>query len=164
MERVCKYGSHARDTQHVSRDRRLTERHCNCYLASACERPHCHSTTGTCNHGTRSLTPPISMGLRAQAGGSYRVDGRCLQGLEGKAALETFLTRWCDFPRDVEFLIDEMVEGDASATAVTWHLEVAGKPMPFSRGVSFYRVDSLGRLCFGRDMVRPPVETNLSRV
>ena len=118
--------------------------------------------------------------------------------MEGKFALQSFLSKWCKFPADVEFLIDEMVEGDRAATAVTWHLEVAGKPvrhststsirdshqtsisrtpalcliittklqrcgahlqMPFSRGVSFYRVDEMGLLCFGRDLVEPAVKS-----
>jgi ketosteroid isomerase-like protein len=69
----------------------------------------------------------------------YEDLGLYAQGMRGIPAMREFLDKWALFPADVAFIVDELVDGDSSACGVTWHLEVSGNPMPFSRGVSFYR-------------------------
>ena len=41
---------------------------------------------------------------------------------------------------DLQFVIDDISADDSAAVGVTWHLEWRGKPFPFSRGCSFYRL------------------------
>ncbi|MED6181421.1 hypothetical protein PIB30_019135 [Stylosanthes scabra] len=48
------------------------------------------------------------------------------------------------FPRPFlgrKFVIDDLSANDHSSVGVTWHLEWKGKPFPFSRGCSFYRLE-----------------------
>ncbi|GMH40577.1 hypothetical protein BSKO_08481 [Bryopsis sp. KO-2023] len=55
---------------------------------------------------------------------------------------------------DIRFVIDDITDGDDQRVGVLWHCEVNGVEFPFSRGVSFYRVEN-GRIKFGRDIVEP---------
>ncbi|OEL14262.1 hypothetical protein BAE44_0024720 [Dichanthelium oligosanthes] len=41
---------------------------------------------------------------------------------------------------DLQFVIDDISPEDSAAVGVTWHLEWRGRPFPFSRGCSFYRL------------------------
>ncbi|XP_039846887.1 uncharacterized protein LOC120706334 [Panicum virgatum] len=41
---------------------------------------------------------------------------------------------------DLQFVIDDISAEDSAAVGVTWHLEWRGRPFPFSRGCSFYRL------------------------
>jgi hypothetical protein len=41
---------------------------------------------------------------------------------------------------DLQFVIDDISADDSAAVGVTWHLEWRGRPFPFSRGCSFYRL------------------------
>ncbi|CAO2180491.1 unnamed protein product [Urochloa humidicola] len=41
---------------------------------------------------------------------------------------------------DLQFVIDDISDEDSAAVGVTWHLEWRGRPFPFSRGCSFYRL------------------------
>ncbi|XP_066382822.1 uncharacterized protein [Miscanthus floridulus] len=41
---------------------------------------------------------------------------------------------------DLQFVIDDISTDDSAAVGVTWHLEWRGRPFPFSRGCSFYRL------------------------
>ena len=60
----------------------------------------------------------------------------------------------CDsIPGDLVFVIDDISDG-AGAVGVTWHLELGGKPFPFSRGCSLYKV-SRGKIVYARDLVEP---------
>lgn len=64
---------------------------------------------------------------------------------------------------DLQFVIDDISAEDSAAVGVTWHLEWRGRPFPFSRGCSFYRL--LGssvseqqqrlQIVYGRDCVEP---------
>ncbi|WVZ71832.1 hypothetical protein U9M48_020367 [Paspalum notatum var. saurae] len=59
---------------------------------------------------------------------------------------------------DLQFVIDDISAADPAAVGVTWHLEWRGRPFPFSRGCSFYRLlDSERQLqiVYGRDCVEP---------
>jgi len=76
-------------------------------------------------------------------------------GMKGTEPIRGFLDKWADYPDDAVVIIDEIVEGDAEATGVVWHMEVAGKGMPLSRGASFYRLAPDGKLGFIRDLVEP---------
>ncbi|KAL6890548.1 hypothetical protein ACP4OV_008803 [Aristida adscensionis] len=58
---------------------------------------------------------------------------------------------------DLQFVIDDISAADPAAVGVTWHLEWRGRPFPFSRGCSFYRLlDSQPpQIVYGRDCVEP---------
>ncbi|XP_042031303.1 uncharacterized protein LOC121778087 isoform X2 [Salvia splendens] len=62
---------------------------------------------------------------------------------------------------DLQFAIDDISDQDTSAVGATWHLEWKGKPFPFSRGCSFYRLDVINgqrQIVFGRDAVEPAIK------
>ncbi|PAN31656.1 hypothetical protein PAHAL_5G435100 [Panicum hallii] len=62
---------------------------------------------------------------------------------------------------DLQFVIDDISAEDPAAVGVTWHLEWRGRPFPFSRGCSFYRLlesseqDQPPQIVYGRDCVEP---------
>ncbi|KAF0909854.1 hypothetical protein E2562_000167 [Oryza meyeriana var. granulata] len=61
---------------------------------------------------------------------------------------------------DLRFVIDDISGEDSRAVGVTWHLEWKGKPFPFSRGCSFYRLQveeqqKQLQIVYGRDCVEP---------
>ncbi|XP_030521924.1 uncharacterized protein LOC115735020 [Rhodamnia argentea] len=68
---------------------------------------------------------------------------------------------------DLRFVIDDISGEDSSGVGVTWHLEWKGKPFPFSKGCSFYRLEVINgkrQIIYGRDSVEPalkPGETAL---
>ncbi|XP_054811620.1 uncharacterized protein LOC129312871 isoform X2 [Prosopis cineraria] len=43
--------------------------------------------------------------------------------------------------KDLQFVIDDLSTNDPSSVGVIWHLEWKGRPFPFSKGCSFYRLD-----------------------
>lgn len=49
--------------------------------------------------------------------------------------------------------VAEDLAGDERAVGVRWHVEIDGNIFPFSRGVSFYEMDSEGRILRARDVV-----------
>ncbi|EMS55076.1 hypothetical protein TRIUR3_11930 [Triticum urartu] len=62
---------------------------------------------------------------------------------------------------DLRFVIDDISGEDPSAVGVTWHLEWKGRPVPVSRGCSFYRCEPHPQqpeqiqIVYGRDCVEP---------
>ncbi|TKW12860.1 hypothetical protein SEVIR_5G062900v4 [Setaria viridis] len=61
---------------------------------------------------------------------------------------------------DLQFVIDDISAEDSAAVGVTWHLEWRGRPFPFSRGCSFYRLQESEQqqqpqIVYGRDCVEP---------
>lgn len=61
---------------------------------------------------------------------------------------------------DLQFVIDDISAEDPAAVGVTWHLEWRGRPFPFSRGCSFYRLlesesEQQLQIVYGRDCVEP---------
>ncbi|KAI3824446.1 hypothetical protein L1987_05906 [Smallanthus sonchifolius] len=75
-----------------------------------------------------------------------------------KAILEFFEKFIYTISTDLQFAIDDISGEDTSAVGVTWHLEWKGKPFPFSKGCSFYRlkvVDGRRKIIYGRDIVEP---------
>jgi hypothetical protein len=58
------------------------------------------------------------------------------------------------FPPTFTFEVEEIVnEGDRMT--VLWHVENGGEQLPFTRGCSFYELDSKGRIQDGIDFVEP---------
>ncbi|XP_073147804.1 uncharacterized protein [Henckelia pumila] len=80
-----------------------------------------------------------------------------------KAILEFFDKFINSISSDLQFVIDDMSDEDAlaSAVGVTWHLEWKGKSFPFSKGCSFYRLDVINgqrQIVYGRDCVEPAIK------
>ncbi|KAK1287853.1 hypothetical protein QJS10_CPB19g00287 [Acorus calamus] len=77
----------------------------------------------------------------------------------GRKDILTFFTKFSDsISSDLQFVIDDISCEDSSAIGVTWHLEWRGKPFPFSKGCSFYRlevIDGKRQIIYGRDCVEP---------
>lgn len=84
------------------------------------------------------------------------------QPFTGRQAILDFFKQFSDsISADLQFAIDDISEEDSSAVGVTWHLEWKGKPFPFSRGCSFYRLDVINgqrQIVFGRDAVEPAIK------
>lgn len=86
----------------------------------------------------------------------------------GRKAILEFFGKFIDtITTDLQFVIDDISNEDSSAVGVTWHLEWKGKPFPFSKGCSFYRlqlVNGKRQIIYARDSVEPafkPGETAL---
>ncbi|KAI3767559.1 hypothetical protein L2E82_17773 [Cichorium intybus] len=78
-----------------------------------------------------------------------------------KAILEFFEKFIYTISQDLQFAIDDISGEDTSAIGVTWHLEWKGKPFPFSKGCSFYRLEVVNgqrKIIYGRDIVEPAVK------
>ncbi|KAL7156222.1 hypothetical protein ABFS83_03G129000 [Erythranthe nasuta] len=78
-----------------------------------------------------------------------------------KAILDFFKQFVGSISIDLQFAIDDISVEDASAVGVTWHLDWKGKPFPFSRGCSFYRLDVFNgqrQIIYGRDCVEPAIK------
>ncbi|CAL8997694.1 unnamed protein product [Prunus brigantina] len=63
--------------------------------------------------------------------------------------------------KDLQFVIDDISTEDSTAVGVTWHLEWNGKPFPFSKGCSFYRLEVVNgkrQIIYGRDSVEPTIK------
>ncbi|XP_020106454.1 uncharacterized protein LOC109722743 isoform X1 [Ananas comosus] len=77
----------------------------------------------------------------------------------GRKAIIHFFKKFTEsISPDLQFVIDDISKEDSSAIGVTWHLEWQGKPFPFSKGCSFYRLEILDgkrQLVYGRDCVEP---------
>lgn len=50
----------------------------------------------------------------------------------------------------------------ADVSGVHRHVEVDGNEFPFSRGASFYEVNSNGQIVYGRDLVEPALKPGSS--
>ncbi|KAK4413428.1 protein ABHD11 [Sesamum alatum] len=78
-----------------------------------------------------------------------------------KAILEFFKQFMDSISSDLQFAIDDISEEDSCAVGVTWHLDWKGKPFPFSKGCSFYRLDVVNgqrQIVYGRDCVEPAIK------
>ncbi|KAH7851009.1 hypothetical protein Vadar_005909 [Vaccinium darrowii] len=80
----------------------------------------------------------------------------------GRKAILEFFQKFIDsISMDLQFVIDDISEEDTSALGVTWHLEWKGKPFPFSKGCSFYRLELVNgkrQIIYGRDSVEPAIK------
>lgn len=81
------------------------------------------------------------------------------QPFVGRKAILDFFQKFMDsISTDLQFVIDDISGEDTSAIGVTWHLEWKGRPFPFSKGCSFYRLDVVNgkrQIIYGRDCVEP---------
>lgn len=62
---------------------------------------------------------------------------------------------------DLQFVIDDISREDPVCVGVTWHLEWSGKPFPFSKGCSFYRLTTIHgqpQIIYARDSVEPALK------
>ncbi|KAK9200044.1 hypothetical protein WN944_015239 [Citrus x changshan-huyou] len=89
----------------------------------------------------------------------------------GRKATLDFFKKFSDsISSDLQFVIDDISAEDSSAVGVTWHLEWKGKPFPFSKGCSFYKLEVVNgkrQITYGRDIVEPafkPGETALAAI
>ncbi|XP_048500805.1 uncharacterized protein LOC104905846 isoform X2 [Beta vulgaris subsp. vulgaris] len=59
----------------------------------------------------------------------------------GRKSILEFFGKFIDYvSTDLQFVIDAISEEDSTTVGVTWHLEWKGRPFPFSKGCSFYRL------------------------
>ncbi|EFJ41351.1 hypothetical protein VOLCADRAFT_98696 [Volvox carteri f. nagariensis] len=57
-------------------------------------------------------------------------------------------------PADLQFVIEDVTDGDPRAVGITWHVECGdGVVFPFSRGCSFYTLNPRGQITTARDLV-----------
>ncbi|XP_027361772.1 uncharacterized protein LOC113869581 isoform X1 [Abrus precatorius] len=78
-----------------------------------------------------------------------------------KEILEFFKKFTNSTSRDLQFVIDDLSTEDSSSVGVIWHLEWKGKPFPFSKGCSFYRLEVINgkrQITYGRDSVEPAIK------
>ncbi|EEF34351.1 protein transporter, putative [Ricinus communis] len=80
----------------------------------------------------------------------------------GRKAILEFFKKFIDsISKDLQFVIDDISTEDSLAVGVTWHLEWKGRPFPFSKGCSFYRLQVLNskkQIIYGRDSVEPAIK------
>ncbi|XP_068648728.1 uncharacterized protein [Aristolochia californica] len=84
------------------------------------------------------------------------------QPFTGRKAILEFFKKFIDYISiDLQFVIDDISEGDSEVVGVIWHLEWKGKPFPFSKGCSFYRLELINgkrQIIYGRDCVEPALK------
>ncbi|KAK1386807.1 Polyketide cyclase SnoaL-like domain [Heracleum sosnowskyi] len=84
------------------------------------------------------------------------------QPFVGRKAILEFFEKFNDsINEDLQFVIDDISTEDSIAVGVTWHLEWKGKPFPFSKGCSFYKVEVVNgqrKIIYGRDSVEPAIK------
>ncbi|KXZ47377.1 hypothetical protein GPECTOR_36g98 [Gonium pectorale] len=62
-------------------------------------------------------------------------------------------------PPDLQFVIEDVTDGDPRAVGITWHVECGdGVAFPFSRGASFYTLNEQGQILRARDLVESAVK------
>ncbi|GAX72994.1 hypothetical protein CEUSTIGMA_g446.t1 [Chlamydomonas eustigma] len=60
---------------------------------------------------------------------------------------------------DIKIVVEDATDGDPRRVGVMWHVESSnGAMMPFSRGCSFYTLDTEGKILQSRDLVESPVK------
>jgi hypothetical protein len=64
--------------------------------------------------------------------------------------------------RHLGFRVDSFWEPELCHHAFCRHVEVNGHEFPFSRGASFYELNSQGKILYGRDLVEPALKPGSS--
>eukprot|EP00466_Bigelowiella_natans_P018716 jgi/Bigna1/83368/fgenesh1_pg.107_\ len=77
------------------------------------------------------------------------------QPFRGKEQVSEFLTAF-SIP-GITFVPEKFSQGDRAA-CFTWHVEIAGISGPEVRGISFYELDSEGRVAYVRDIAEPTIK------
>ncbi|KAF5182506.1 Nuclear transport factor 2 (NTF2) family protein [Thalictrum thalictroides] len=84
------------------------------------------------------------------------------QPFVGRKAILKFFKKFTDsISKDLQFVIDDISNEDSLAVGATWHLEWKGRPFPFSKGCSFYRLEVVNgkkQIIYGRDSVEPSIK------
>ncbi|KAF3646236.1 putative alpha/beta hydrolase domain-containing protein 11-like [Capsicum annuum] len=84
------------------------------------------------------------------------------QPFVGRKDILNFFNKFIDsVGPDLQFVIDDISKEDSLAVGVTWHLEWKGRPFPFSKGCSFYRLEVVNgqrEIVYGRDSVEPAIK------
>ncbi|XP_050217530.1 uncharacterized protein LOC126668366 [Mercurialis annua] len=80
----------------------------------------------------------------------------------GRQAILEFFNKFIDsIGKELQFVIDDISAEDSLAIGVTWHLEWKGKPFPFSKGCSFYKLQLFNnrkQIIYARDSVEPAIK------
>nr|XP_017244410.1 PREDICTED: uncharacterized protein LOC108216225 isoform X1 [Daucus carota subsp. sativus] len=80
----------------------------------------------------------------------------------GRKAILEFFEKFNDsISEDLQFVIDDISAEDSIAVGVIWHLEWKGRPFPFSKGCSFYKLEVVNgqrKIIYGRDSVEPAIK------
>ncbi|KAI3933247.1 hypothetical protein MKW92_003655 [Papaver armeniacum] len=134
-----------------------------------------NSTTVQKDEDEKGSMPPASDIVRKFYDGINRHDLASVEGLiadncvyedlvfpqpfVGRKAILDFFKKFTDsIGKDLQFVIDDISNEDSLAVGVTWHLAWQGKPFPFSKGCSFYRLEVVNgkkQIIYGRDSVEP---------
>ncbi len=74
-----------------------------------------------------------------------------------RSSAKSVLSWVSGFPEGLQFVIDEISHDSGDGrVGCYWHCETpAGKAFPFSRGLSFYKVDDAGKIVFAREIPEP---------
>lgn len=78
-----------------------------------------------------------------------------------KEVIEFFQQFFDSTSSDLHFVIDDISGEDSQAVGVIWHIEWKGKPMPCSKGCSFYRLETVNdkrQIIYGRDSVESAIK------
>lgn len=74
---------------------------------------------------------------------------------QGRDALQRHLFRVARcLPTSFRFVVDDIADGGRKV-GVRWHVESEGRPLPFTRGASFYMIDDDGLIASGFDVPEP---------
>ena len=105
----------------------------------------CASSRSTASTKTSYLPPHswCATPLLCLASLAHAPDGCLDRSGQGEAAVRSHFERvLAAIPSDLLFVIDDITEDASGAAGVglAWHVELDGRPFPFGRGASFYRV------------------------
>lgn len=83
---------------------------------------------------------------------------------EGREAVVAYLKKVRSIvPHDLQFVIEDITDGDPRKVGITWHVECGeGTVFPFSRGCSFYTLNGQGQIVSARDLVESAVKPGSS--
>ncbi|MQL91754.1 hypothetical protein Taro_024360, partial [Colocasia esculenta] len=81
--------------------------------------------------------------LRAPSKEGLEILHRLAQPISSRAIMDFFEKFTESISSDLQFIIDDISTEDSSAIGVSWHLEWRGRPFPYSKGCSFYRLEVL---------------------
>ncbi|KAK9807520.1 hypothetical protein WJX72_001403 [[Myrmecia] bisecta] len=70
----------------------------------------------------------------------------------GRQAVRKFYGEFMNsIPPQIKLVIEDATSGDAHAVGLIWHLELDGRELPFGKGLSFFKVNTCGEICFVRE-------------
>eukprot|EP00593_Proboscia_inermis_P001172 CAMPEP_0171297456 /NCGR_PEP_ID=MMETSP0816-20121228/6192_1 /TAXON_ID=420281 /ORGANISM="Proboscia inermis, Strain CCAP1064/1" /LENGTH=488 /DNA_ID=CAMNT_0011771733 /DNA_START=45 /DNA_END=1511 /DNA_ORIENTATION=- len=86
-------------------------------------------------------------------------DSQFDEPFKGSDAMSAHLNRVVDaLPETFQFVVDDAAVGNDGNVCACWHVESNNEILPFTRGCSFYKVDSASnKIAFGFDVPEPAV-------